>query len=403
MTGGASRGRVSRVRAASRGRGDVAAAAARLGERVGLEALQPKEVEERLVRRKLGVRRRQELVAVEDGVRAGHEHERLFAGRELEAPCREAHHGLGQDDARGRDHPYHLEDVHRRRLAAVADGRARHRDEGVHRHGLGVPAGQRRELVQQTDAVRGALAQPQDAAGADGDARGLHVGDGLEPVVVGPRGNDGRVELARRVEVVVVRVEPRVLQLPRLNRVQHPERRADLQALGSYALDHFENLAERLLLVAELAPRGAHAEPRRPRELGALRRRQHLVHGQLARRLDVRLVADGLRAVAAVLGAAARFNREERALLHVATVPVRAVRGARVADEFQQRRVEDGANLVPRPVRADRERRRDGGADGRVVCDWRFVAGRRRLRRGLAHARERDRRRRRGVFDVCCG
>ena len=43
-----------------------------------------------------------------------------------------------------------------------------------------------------------------------------HVGDGLQAVVVGSGGDDLGVVLARGVEVMVVRVEARVLELHRL-------------------------------------------------------------------------------------------------------------------------------------------------------------------------------------------
>ena len=115
--------------------------------------------------------------------------------------------------------------------------------------------------------------QAEDAAAADGDARLAHVGDGLQPVVVRARrdhlrvararvrvrlrvrvrrvrghhlgvvrvrvrlrvgvrrarGGDLGVVLARGVEVVVVRVEARLLELHGLLLAQHAERAAHLE------------------------------------------------------------------------------------------------------------------------------------------------------------------------------
>lgn len=52
----------------------------------------------------------------------------------------------------------------------------------------------------------------------------------LQPVVVGARGDDRRVELAAGVEVVVVGREARLAQLPRLRLLDHAQRTAHLHA-----------------------------------------------------------------------------------------------------------------------------------------------------------------------------
>ena len=204
-------------------------------------------LEEHLIGRELGVGRREQLVAVEDRVGARHEHHRLLRLGEREPTRREADHRARQHDARGRDHAPHVPDG--RRLHA-AERRAVDRDERVDGHRLGV-FGQRREGVQQRDAIGVFLAQSEDPAAAHADARVAHVGDGLQPVLVGSRRDDLRVVLAARVEVVIVRREARLLELARLLRVDHAERAADLKPERVDRADALEDRPKRALLVAQ--------------------------------------------------------------------------------------------------------------------------------------------------------
>lgn len=98
------------------------------------------------------------------------------------------------------------------------------------------------------------------------------------------------VKLPARVEVVVVRREPRVLELSRLLLVQHAQRGAHLQSHAIDLSDHVEDVGEGILLVAQLPPGGAHAEASAARLLGPPRRLHHLRHLHLWRRLHMRLV-----------------------------------------------------------------------------------------------------------------
>jgi hypothetical protein len=70
------------------------------------------------------------------------------------------------------------------------------------------------------------------------------------------------VELGRRVEVGVVRGEPRLAQADRLRRREHAEGDARLHLQGRHAADHVEHRVERRA-VSDLAPRRAHAETQR--------------------------------------------------------------------------------------------------------------------------------------------
>mmetsp|Transcript_33585 Transcript_33585/g.70683 ORF Transcript_33585/g.70683 Transcript_33585/m.70683 type:complete len:241 (+) Transcript_33585:496-1218(+) len=180
--------------------------------REGRLALDAEAVKELGVLVLAGVGCRQQLVTRKDRVGARHEHHRLLQRREGHAPGREAHHRPRHDDARGRDRARHLEDVWR---AVDVEGRAVDGHERVDRDRLWVLR-HGGKLVEQADAVVLGLAEPQDAAATDGDARLAHVGDGLKPVVVRARGDDVGVVLARRIQVVVVRRQAGLLQVASL-------------------------------------------------------------------------------------------------------------------------------------------------------------------------------------------
>src|SRR6185369_10280070 len=104
------------------------------------------------------------------------------------------------------------------------------------------------------------------------------------------------VELRRRVEIVVVVVEARGLELLRLSFAQHAERAAGLEAQRLHRADHVEHGRE--LALPWTAPGRAHAEARRTR---VARRTGGIDHGlDLEHRLGfhTRVVARRLGTVA---------------------------------------------------------------------------------------------------------
>ena len=284
----------------------------------------------------------------------------LLEGRKGHTPRGEANHRGGHGDARGGNGACHLKDVGRLELG---QRRALDRHERVDRHRLRVLL-HGAQLVQEADAVRLGLAETEDAAAADGDARGADVLDGLEAVVVRPRRYHRRVVLAGRVEVVVVRRQSGLLELLGLLLVDHAEGAAHLETERVDLAHHRQNLSERALLVPKLAPRRPHAETSGARLLGATGRGDNVVHGHHGRRLHRGLVAAGLRAVLAVLVAPARLDREQRALLHLQRVKVLSVDAGRAEDELGEREVVNRGELLARPVGAhDRCRRARSPAD----------------------------------------
>ena len=98
--------------------------------------------------------------------------------------------------------------------------------------------------------------------------------------------------------------------MPRVQQASRPERLD--------AADHLEDAVE-LGVVADLAPGGPHAEPGRAVVPGAAGGGEDVVDVQQRLGLDLRVIARRLRAVAAVLGAAAGLDREQDADLDLAT------------------------------------------------------------------------------------
>ena len=172
--------------------------------------------------------------------------------------------------------------------------------------------------MEQADAIGVLLAEAQDAAGAHADAGVADVAEGGQALVVRARRDDRRIELAARVDVVVVGRQARGLELARLLAVDHAECHAHLHAHVAHAGDHGRDVAQAVLAPPHVAPRGPHAEPRAAVVPGGARRGQHRLDALGLLGLEPRplLVPRRLRAVLAVLGAAARLDVHQRAQLH---------------------------------------------------------------------------------------
>ena len=121
------------------------------------------------------------------------------------------------------------------------------------------------------------FAQADDAAAAQRHAAALHGLDGVQPVLEGVRGDDLRVILRRRVDVVVVGGDARLLELRGLDVGKLAERDAHLHAQLRNLAHDVEHLLEFLRPRAHPAPRRAHAKTRRAVVLGAVRGGEHLV------------------------------------------------------------------------------------------------------------------------------
>lgn len=174
---------------------------------------------------------------------------------------------------------------------------------------------------------------------------------GVQPVCKGPRGDDFLVMSFGRVDVVIVIVEPGILQTCRVLRRQHAESHAGLHAERLDALDHGDDRIHVALLGR--APGRAHAIAGRARVARFLRLRNHALHLNELRGLQARLVMRRLAAIAAILRAAAGLDRQELTALD----RVRLERGAMdemgAKQEVVEGQVIERLRLFPGPVVAD--------------------------------------------------
>ena len=144
------------------------------------------------------------------------------------------------------------------------------------------------------------------------------------------------------------------MRRPRLVVGEHAERGAGLHAERLARRDHLQHGVE-LRPVAHLAPGGAHAEAGRARCSRAFRAASSTssTSHQSSRRSTLGVVVRRLRAVAAILRAAAGLDRQEGAELHLALGVPREVDGARLVDEREERLVVEGHHLGDGPVVAN--------------------------------------------------
>ena len=174
--------------------------------------------------------------------------------------------------------------------------------------------------MDHAGAIVRALAHADDAAAADMDAGVAHMVERVEPLLIGARGDDLAVEFRRGVEIVVVVIETGCFSRRACVFGQHAERHAGLEPHRAHALDHGADLVE--VAVLRLAPGRAHAEAAGAGILGGLRLGQHLVEAHQLLGLDAGVVFRALRAIGAVLRAAAGLDRQQRRDLHLGGVEI---------------------------------------------------------------------------------
>lgn len=255
--------------------------------------------------------RGQHLLAGEDGIGTCHETQHLLLLGERRSASGKTDDGSRHHHAsRGNGPQSSIE----WRRGIVSHGRALDRHKRVNREGFRV-RGHRGHGVDETDMILWLLPEPQDATRAHVQSRVPDVLDGLQALVVSPRGDDGGVVLPRGIDVVIIRRKSRLLQLLGLVEIDHAQRDADLHAHAAHAVDHGLDVLEVRLAAAHVAPRGAHAEPRAAVVLRDARGLEHRVHGDHLGGLEPRVVPRRLRAVRAVLGAPAGLDVHERAHL----------------------------------------------------------------------------------------
>ena len=319
-------------------------------------ANEPQLLEQGLIHIELGVVRRQQLITVEDGIGTGREHHVLLGIRKAQTTSRQTDHGTGHHDAGSGDHTGHVECIDVANVIVlflgIAKGGALDTDKGIDGNRLWMH-GEGGQNVEETNAVIILLTKAQNTTAADGNTSIADVGNGLETVLVRSGGDDVGVVFRTGVEVVVVGSEAGLLELLGLLGVQHAKGAADLKAHAVDATDHVEDVSEGVLLVAQLAPRGAHAEAGGTSLLGPPGGLEDLLHLHGGGGLDEGLVAGGLGAVRAVLHATAGLDGEEGALLHFGGIPVHAMDGRGAVHELVEGELVDLGDLLLGPVVTD--------------------------------------------------
>ena len=182
------------------------------------------------------------------------------------------------------------------------------------------------------------------------------LGQRVQAILVGSGGDDLAVKLGRGVEIVVVIIEASLLEAHGLRLRQHAEGDAAFQAERLDALDHGANRVE--VAILRRAPGCAHAESARASLLGRPGFAQHRAHIHHLFSLEAGLVGGALRAIGAVLRAAAGLDRQERGNLYLFRIKRQTVDGLRPKKQLRERKGEQSGNLRPAPVMSHRAERR---------------------------------------------
>jgi len=165
---------------------------------------------------------------------------------------READDGVGHEDAGGGDHADGFADFD---VGVFAERGAFYFREDVDRHGFGRRR-KVRQRVKHHDAIAFGFAESDDPAAADSDVGFADIGEGLKAVFVSAGRDDGGIEFGGGVEIVVVGIQPGLIEPAGLVFVEHAQRAADFDAEGGDVRHHIQNAIE-LFAVAHFAPGGA--------------------------------------------------------------------------------------------------------------------------------------------------
>mmetsp|Transcript_8266 Transcript_8266/g.14983 ORF Transcript_8266/g.14983 Transcript_8266/m.14983 type:complete len:250 (+) Transcript_8266:339-1088(+) len=179
--------------------------------------------------------------------------------------------------------------------------------------------------MEETHTVGLLLAKTENAPAADANTRIANICNRVKTIFIRSRGDNFGIVLWTCIQVVIVRRQSRLLQLPCLLGIQHAQRTTNLHSHPVHALHHIKNIIECILLITQFSPRGTHAKPSGARLLRPLGRLEDLqrLHGR--RRLHEGLVTRALGAIRAIFGTSPRLDREQCALLHLGRVPIHAM------------------------------------------------------------------------------
>ena len=95
-----------------------------------------------------------------------------------------------------------------------------------------------RERLQHLQSIVHRLAQADDTARTQGHVGLANLLQGLQPIRIGAGGDDGLVELGRRIDVVVVGVKSGLFETLGLMLVEHAQSAANLHAKVGHSANH---------------------------------------------------------------------------------------------------------------------------------------------------------------------
>ena len=214
-----------------------------------------------------------------------------------------------------------------------------------HRLRIGVHVG---ELRDEPGALRSRLTHSHDASAADADACRANPIERIEAIVEAACRDHLAIELGRGIDVVVVVVEPCRLERLGLAVLEQAERAARLEPERLHLAHHREHRRE--VAILRPAPCGAHAEARRalgPRRASRCDDRVEIEHRLVG---DAGVIALRLRAIAAVLRAAACLDRDEAGELDGRRRMMRAMHFLRAKDEIRKRKREQAQDACHAPA-----------------------------------------------------
>ncbi|CAI8153037.1 MAG: Uncharacterised protein [Synechococcus sp. CC9902] len=197
------------------------------------------------------------------------------------------------------------------------------------------------------------LAHADDATAAQGHPCPPHPFQGFQAFLIGPCRDDPVVVLRACVEVVVVGGEPCLGQSFGLLVGEHPRGDAGFHPHSAHPAHHFKHRLEGRA-IPNLSPGPAHAEPVGTGFLGSPCPLQHRCNLHLSfEGRDITAVVNRLGAVGTVLLAASGFDAQQRCQLHpIARIGFPMDRLG-LPQQFHQRKLKQGLNLLGAPVVAD--------------------------------------------------
>ena len=96
--------------------------------------------------------------------------------------------------------------------------------------------------MNKANPIRTPFSHAEDPADAEFHPGLTRSGECVQAILIGARRHDRRIVFGRRIEIVIVVIEPSLFQLFGLTIFEHTQRHAGLEAFRFYCRDHRRNL-----------------------------------------------------------------------------------------------------------------------------------------------------------------